>query len=103
MIFSDAMDAVRSTLSEDTDLTPYDNLNAAYTEFEEATNSKVAGLTQQIAELQAEITELKSVNYDLLMASSGAEQDAEDEETEDAGEDDNADENIDEFLERTAQ
>lgn len=103
MIFSDAMDAVRSTLSEGTDLTPYDDLDTAYREFEEATNSKVAGLTQQIADLQAEITELKSVNYDLLMSSSGAEQMDEDEETEDTGEDDNADENIDEYLERTAQ
>ena len=103
MIFSDAMDAVRSTLSEDTDLTPYDNLNAAYTEFEEATNSKVAGLTQQIADLQAEITELKSVNYDLLMASSGAEQNAEDEDEAGTDESDHDDEKIDEFLERTAQ
>lgn len=103
MIFSDAMDAVRSTLSEDTDLTPYDDLDSAYREFEEATNSKVAGLTQQIADLQAEITELKSVNYDLLMASSGAESDIEDEPDPDESNDENIDENIDEYLERTAQ
>lgn len=103
MIFSDAMDAVRSTLSEGTDLTPYDDLDTVYREFEEATNSKVAGLTQQIADLQAEITELKSVNYDLLMASSGAESDIEDEPDPDESNDENIDENIDEYLERTAQ
>lgn len=69
MAFTDIVEALRSAAGEGADLTPYDDLTSSYDELETSSAAKIADLESQIAELAAENTKLKSVNYDLLMMS----------------------------------
>lgn len=68
MDFDEALNSITSGLGEDSDMTPYDNLRAAYTSRVEAGDAKVAELEGGISERDSEIARLKAHNYDLLTA-----------------------------------
>lgn len=66
--FEETLNGITSGLGEDSDLTPYDDLRAAYTERVGAGDAKVAELEGSLADKDAEIGRLKAHNYDLLTA-----------------------------------
>ncbi len=98
MAFVDIVDALRSAAGEGADLTPYDDLTSSYNELESSSAAKIADLESQLAELVAENTKLKSVNYDLLMMSKSPVEDTSDNESEEQSEYPD-DETIDSFME----
>lgn len=98
MAFVDIVDALRSAAGEGADLTPYDDLTSSYNELETSSAAKIADLESQLAELAAENTRLKSVNYDLLMMSKSPVEDNSEDNSEDKPEYPD-DETIDSFME----
>lgn len=71
MGFYDVLGSLRTAAEtvEGADLTVYDDLTSSYRDLEEGSAAKVAELTAMIDALNAEISQLKAVNYDLLMSS----------------------------------
>lgn len=70
MAFEDDLDSLVASLPEGTDMTPYDNLRAAYTERVSVGDAKIQEVTQKNSELETANTGLRAQNYDLLMAQS---------------------------------
>lgn len=61
--------------SEGLDLTPFDNLTTSFNDVEQGFQLRLAEKDELLAEAQAEIARLKSVNYDLMMAAAPAPED----------------------------
>lgn len=70
MDFEEAMNGLTSGLEEGSDMTPYDNIRAAYNERVSAGDAKVSELEAANAELTSTNTSLRAHYYDLLMAQS---------------------------------
>lgn len=78
----------------------YDDLSANYNGMMEGSNAKIGEQTTRIQELESEISKLKAVNYDLLMAvpSGDSEPDSDDSDNDSVDDDDTSDRGIDDLF-----
>lgn len=70
MSLTDQLAAVRDTFGgiDGLDLTPFDNLTNTFGDVEAGFQVRLAEKDEMIQAMEAEISRLKSINYDLMMA-----------------------------------
>lgn len=74
MSLTDQLAAVRDTFGgiDGLDLTPFDNLTNTFGDVEAGFQVRLAEKDEMIQAMEAEISRLKSINYDLMMAAAPA-------------------------------